>query len=258
MESNLSAEGIAANLNTQVIGRRVIYTDRLSSTMDEAQKQVKLGALEGTAVIAGEQTAGRGRMKRSWLSPGGGIALSIVIYPAPDQLPSLIMLASLAVVRSVGLVTGLKAGIKWPNDVLINSRKFCGILIESQIKGHTVDYAVIGIGLNVNFNPGDYPGIPDTATSLALEMGQPVSRLALVRHLLTQADRLYTAIQGGDSIFEEWRDNLVTLGQRVRVNCGENIYEGIAESVAPDSSLWLRQSDGILIKVVAGDVTLSQ
>ncbi len=257
MESDLSVERIAANLKTRVIGRRVIYTDRLPSTMDEAQRQVKLGALEGTTIIAGEQTAGRGRMKHSWLSPRGGIALSIILYPTLDQLPSLIMLASLAVVRSVEHTTGLKAGIKWPNDVLVGGQKVCGILIESQVKGHTVDYAVIGVGLNVNFNPGDYPGMSDAATSLALETGQPVSRLALVRDLLTQADMLYTAIQGGASIFEEWRDNLVTLGQKVRANCGDNVYEGIAESVTEDGSLWLHRPDGTRMKIVVGDVTLS-
>lgn len=257
MESKLSVEGITAGLGTQIIGQQVIYIDRLPSTMEAARQKVKLGAVEGTTVVAGEQTAGRGRLKRAWLSPEGSIALSVVLYPEISLLPSLVMLASLAVVRSIEHITSLKAGIKWPNDVLINGRKVCGILVENNIRGNTVEYAVIGIGLNVNFSPDEFPEISGTATSLARETGQSVSRLALIRRLLVELDSLYTAVQSGVSLFEAWRDNLITLGQNVRASCGEIVYEGIAESVGRDGGLWLRQPDGSLIKIMAGDVTLS-
>jgi len=254
--NSLSSASITNNLQTHFIGQRVIYYPSLTSTMDVARQEAQSGAVQGTVVIAGEQTAGKGRMKRTWLSPEGSIALSIILYPNALYLPSLIMLASLAVVHSIDTVTGLKAQVKWPNDVLVNGRKVCGILIESEVKGNIVDYAIIGIGVNVNLRLSDFPEILPTATSLADELGRDVSHLELIRCLLVEVERLYLALLAGESIYEEWRDSLVTLGKRVQVKWGKTRYEGIADSVARDGSLLLRQSDGSLTKIVAGDVTL--
>ena len=254
MEGNLSPDAITSNLETRFIGQRVIYYPRLTSTNEVAKQEAQAGAVEGTVVIAGKQTTGKGRRKRAWLSPKGNIALSVILYPDIAQLPSLIMLASLAVVRSIKAVTGLKPQIKWPNDVLINGKKVCGILIESNILGDTVDYAVIGIGVNVSLSPSDFPEISSPATSLSDELGGEVSLLGLIRRLLVEIERLYLSLLAGGAIYEEWRDGLVTLGKEVRVASGKTICEGIAESVARDGSLLLRRSDGSLSKIVAGDV----
>jgi BirA family biotin operon repressor/biotin-[acetyl-CoA-carboxylase] ligase len=224
--------------------------------MEVARREAQRGAVEGAVIIAEEQTAGRGRPRRTWLSPRGSIALSIILYPDVAYLPSLIMLTSLAVAHSIEAVTGLKPGLKWPNDVLINGRKVCGILIESEVRGSRADYTVIGIGINVNLNLSDFPEIPPTATSLSDELGREVSRLEIIRHLLVEVEQLYLNLQAGGSVYEEWRDNLVTLGRRVHVSWGETVYEGIAESVARDGSLLLRHQDGSLTRIVAGDVTL--
>ena len=256
VENNLSSASITSNLGTHFIGQRVIYYPSLTSTMEVAKQEAQLGAVEGTVVIADEQTAGRGRIKRVWLSPKGSIALSIILYPSVVNLPSLIMLASLAVVHSIEAVTGLRSQVKWPNDVLVNDRKVCGILIESSVRGNIVDYAIIGIGVNVNLRLSDFPEIPSTATSLSAELGRDVSRLRVIRRLLVEMERLYLALQAGGSIYEEWRDSLVTLGKKVQVKSGKTIYEGIAESVARDGSLLLRHSNGSLTKIVAGDATL--
>ena len=256
VENNLSPASITSNLGTHFIGQRVIYYPSLTSTMEVAKQEAQLGAVEGTVVIADEQTAGRGRIKRVWLSPKGSIALSIILYPSVVNLPSLIMLASLAVVHSIEAVTGLRSQIKWPNDVLVNDRKVCGILIESSVRGNIVDYAIIGIGVNVNLRLSDFPEIPATATSLSAELGKDVSRLGVIRRLLVEVERLYLVLQAGGSIYEEWRDSLVTLGRRVRVKSGKTIYEGVVESVDRDGSLLLRHSDGNLSKIVAGDATL--
>ncbi|MFC1985349.1 biotin--[acetyl-CoA-carboxylase] ligase, partial [Chloroflexota bacterium] len=209
-----------------------------------------------TVIVADEQTAGKGRLKRVWLSPRGSVALSVILYPGLSCLPSLIMLASLAVVHSVETVTGLKSQIKWPNDVLVNGKKVCGILIESDVQVNKVNYTVIGIGINVNLRLADFPEILPIATSLSDEMGKEVSRLNVIRCLLVEIERLYLASLSGGPIYEEWRDNLVTLGRRVRVKTNEAVSEGIAESVARDGSLLLRGFDGSLTKIVAGDVTL--
>jgi len=255
-ESSLSSAAITDNLGTRFIGQRVIYYPKLESTMDVAKRQAQKGAREGTVIIAGEQTAGRGRMKRGWLSPRGSIALSIILYPEMSYLSSLIMVASLGVVHCLEKVVGLKSQIKWPNDVLINGKKVCGILIESELKGNRADYATVGIGINVNIKLSDFPEILPTATSLSHELGRDVSRLDMVRCLLAEIERLYLALPSGDAVYQEWRDNLVTLGKKVQVRSKETTYEGIAESVASDGSLLLRQSDGSLTKIVAGDVTL--
>jgi BirA family biotin operon repressor/biotin-[acetyl-CoA-carboxylase] ligase len=206
-------------------------------------------------VVTGKQTAGRGRLKRTWLTPENGLAFSIVLYPAAAQLPGLIMAASLAVVQAIEGLTGLKAGIKWPNDILFNGKKVCGILIENSIKGEKI-LAVIGIGINVNLRFTDYPDIAATATSLYSELGREVSRLELLRRVLTELEPLYLSVASGDAVFNRWRDSLVTLGQKVTARSDESVYQGVAESVARDGGLLIRRADGSLTKVVAGDVTL--
>lgn len=257
-EDSLSAESIRKDLGTRLIGREVLCYPTLSSTMTEAGEQARKGAAEGTVVLAGEQTAGRGRMNRAWLAPGGNIALSLILYPDLSSLPSLIMVASLAVVGAIEAATGLKPGIKWPNDVLISGKKVCGILIENSLQGEAVNYSIIGIGIDVNLRLADFPEIQPVATSLADELGREVSRLEVVRSLLVEMDSLYLSVVSGGSVYEPWRDNMITLGRRVRVTEGETLYEGVAESVAPDGSLLLRETDGKLTRVVAGDVTLME
>jgi len=256
MTNDLSAASITANLGTRFVGQKVIYYPSLTSTMEVAKQEARLGAVEGTVIVAGEQTIGRGRRKRAWLSPKGNIALSIILYPSADYLPNLIMLSSLAVVYSIESITGLKPQLKWPNDALIKGKKVCGILIESRVKGKKADYAVIGIGINANLRLVDYPEISPIATSLSDELGREVPELYLIRRLLVELEKLYLALLSGEPVYEQWRDRLVTLGRRVQVNWGKTRYEGIAESVARDGSLLLRCSDGSLAKIVAGDVTL--
>ncbi len=249
---------ITGELETRFLGQRVIYYPSLNSTMDVARQEAQQGAAEGTVIIAGEQTAGRGRLKRAWLSPGGSVALSVVLHPDIAYLSSLIMLASLAVVHSIETVTGLKSQIKWPNDVLINGKKVCGILIESDVRGDTVNYVIVGIGINVNLGVADFPDISPIATSLSDELGREVSRVSVIRCLLVEMERLYLDLSAGGSLYEEWRDSLVTLGQKVRAATGDMVYEGRAESVARDGSLLLRGPDGSLTRIVVGDVTLRE
>jgi len=257
LDDNLTSASITHNLETHFIGQRVVYFPVLTSTMEVAKREAQQGAVEGTVILADEQTMGRGRLRRVWLSPKGSVALSIILYPGVAYLPSLIMLSSLAVVHSIEAVAGLKSQIKWPNDVLVNGKKVCGILIESEVRGNIVNYAIIGIGINVNQRLSHFPGILPIATSLCDELGRDVSRLDVIRHLLVEIERLYLTLPVGEAVYEEWRDGMVTLGKRVRVRSGKTRYEGVAESVARDGSLLLRLSDGSLIKIVAGDVTLN-
>lgn len=178
---DLSPLAISSGLKTRFVGQRVSYYLQLSSTMKVAREEVQQGAPEGTVVVTDEQSAGKGRLNRVWLSPKGSLSLSIVLYPSMVYLPSLIMAASLAVVHSIWAVTGLCSQIKWPNDVLICGKKVCGILIESGVRGSSVDYAIIGIGINVNLKASDFTDILPAATSLSDELGRDVSRLELLR-----------------------------------------------------------------------------
>ncbi|MFC1941431.1 biotin--[acetyl-CoA-carboxylase] ligase [Chloroflexota bacterium] len=256
VRDSLSSASITKDLETHFVGQRVLYYPSLISTMEVARREAQQDAVEGMVIITEEQTAGKGRLKRVWLSPRGNIALSVILYPGLSCLPSLIMLASLAVVHGIEAATGLKSQVKWPNDVLINGKKVCGILIESDVQGNTVNYTILGIGINVNLRLADFPEILPIATSLSHELGRDVSRLKVIRCLLVEIERLYLALSAGASLYEEWRDRLVTLGKKVHATVGDTVHEGIAESVARDGSLLLRGSDGSLTRIVAGDVTL--
>lgn len=255
-EDLLSAELISEGLETLLTGKKVLYYPEVGSTNETARQEAGRGAPEGTVVIAGKQTQGRGRLKRSWMTPEGNIALSVILYPQMAFMPSLIMVASLAAARAIESATGMETQIKWPNDVLINGRKVCGILIETDIRPERVNYAVIGIGINVNMKIEELAGVRTPATSLSHETGGEVSRLKILRALLENMDALYHILLSGGSVFAEWRDRLVTLGQEVRVTAGDTAFEGIAESVNSDGSLIVRRQDGRLERVVAGDVTL--
>jgi len=256
VEEKLTEASIKKDLDTSFIGQRIIYRSQIPSTMKFARKEVLKGTPEGTVIIAGEQTAGEGRIGRFWSSPKGCIALSIILYPKKAYLPLLIMVASLAVLNTIKSVTGLYPKIKWPNDILINDKKVCGILVESGVRGSNDSYAIIGIGINVNLEAACIGEVSLAATSLYDELGRQVSRLQIIRKLLSEIERLCILAQDGEAVFKEWRLSLETLGKLVDVSSGNDLYEGIAESVERDGSLILRLKDGSLKRIVAGDVTL--
>jgi len=258
MQDTLSQQAITQRLNTNLIGRQVLYYPSLPSTNDTAAAEARRGAAEGLVVVADEQTVGKGRRRRSWLSPKGAIAFSVVLHPEKDVLPSLIMMASLAVVGAIRAVTGLEAGIKWPNDIMVSGKKVCGILVETEMKGNRVAHAITGIGINVNLEAADFPASLPLATSLSRESGRAVSRLDLLADIITRLDELYPVLQSGGSVYEAWRDSLITLGREVRVISGDDIQNGVAESVNRDGSLNLRLPDGNLHRVVAVDVSLRE
>jgi BirA family biotin operon repressor/biotin-[acetyl-CoA-carboxylase] ligase len=247
---------LAKGLATRLIGKNVLYYKSMSSTMDKAKQQAQKGMLEGTVTIAEKQTSARGRLKRSWISPEGNLALSVVLYPKTELLPYLIMITSLAVIKAIKDTTGLKAGIKWPNDILINGRKVCGILIESGVNREKKRFAVIGIGLNVSLKSYDYPEIAEIATGLESELGNNVSRDELLKRLITELDELYLLLPNKEDIFRQWQNQMTILGEKVQIICGEEMIEGVAEDVSEDGSLKLRCENGKLKRVTVGDISL--
>jgi BirA family biotin operon repressor/biotin-[acetyl-CoA-carboxylase] ligase len=199
-EQKLDAFSITNELTTKFIGQNLLYFASVTSTNDIARQQALRKSPEGTAVIADRQTTGRGRLKRPWVSPEGNIAVSVVLYPDRKNLHFLTMLAALAVLYSIEKTTAVKCQLKWPNDVLINGKKVCGILLESKASADSVDYAIIGIGINVNMKMADYPEIASIATSLAAEMDREVSRTELLGNLFSEMEKLYLRLRVGESI----------------------------------------------------------
>jgi BirA family biotin operon repressor/biotin-[acetyl-CoA-carboxylase] ligase len=246
---------IKSRLNTKFVGRQLYYYHRLATTMKTAKKLAEKGTAEGTVIIADTQTAGRGRLGRTWLSPEGSLSISLILKPALHNLPQLVMIASLAVARAIKKVAGLETRIKWPNDVLIKGKKVCGVLIENEVKGDKVNFAIIGIGINVNFDPLAFPEISNIATSLSHELGAEVSKVELASALLSELEQLYLEAQAGAPVHREWQENMETLGRWIQVKTGETVEKGKAETVTRDGSLVLRRADGSLAEIVAGDVT---
>jgi BirA family biotin operon repressor/biotin-[acetyl-CoA-carboxylase] ligase len=234
----------------------LLFFQEVTSTMDEADRQAQAGAQEGTVVVAETQTAGRGRLGRSWVSRPGNLYLTVVLRPTLQSLPFLSCLAGVAVVRALGQATGLRPRLRWPNDVLLGGKKVAGILVESAVEGDAVRYALVGIGINVDLDTGNVAEIASLATSLNAAAGKPVSREDVLRHVLQGMDGLYLQLAQGKTPLAEWRGLLDTLGRRVRVSWQDQVCWGQAEDVDELGNLQLRQDDGRLVTLTAGDVTL--
>jgi BirA family biotin operon repressor/biotin-[acetyl-CoA-carboxylase] ligase len=253
---SLNLERVEERLSTQAIARRLIYLTSTTSTQDIARREAEAGAAHGTAVIAEEQTAGRGRLGRSWVSPAGkNIYVTLLLRPELARLRVLGMAAPLAVVRAVESVTGLAPTLKWPNDVLLSGRKLAGVLIDSELSGSAVKYALLGIGVNVNFDIPEGSEIAPIATSLKREVGSEVSREDVFAALLNEFEQLYLHAPP-EGIRDAWRQRLETLGREVTVTFRGAVHEGVAEDIGADGSLLLRRADGSQLVVEAGEVTL--
>jgi BirA family biotin operon repressor/biotin-[acetyl-CoA-carboxylase] ligase len=246
---------IKANLRTQFIGRELHYLEETTSTQDIARDLAEKGAPDGTAVIAGTQKAGRGRLGRSWFSPDGGLAVSFVLRPSFEDIRVLPAITSVAVFRTLQKL-GVKASIKWPNDLLIGGKKVCGILIENGLDGSRLKYSVPGIGININFDTTLYPEIAGISTSLSVQLGHnvPVGEVAVI--LFSELEGLYLEISDAAYIIGEWMQNMETIGRRISVSAGGNILEGTARSINSAGNLIMRLDDGSLREIIAGDVTL--
>ncbi len=256
MPPNLVAATVRQGLFTRIVGRRLLYYPELSSTMDEAAKLGEGNTEEGAVVVAEVQNQGRGRQGRHWVSQPGNLLVSVLFRPTLEQLPFISIIGGIAATRAVRKTTGLDPKIKWPNDLMIGGRKAAGILAESAIAGDTVWYAVLGVGMNVSLDTSQDDAISSFATSVNAAAGREVPREDLLRQFLMDLDALYLALGQNKSPIAEWQGLLENMGQWLTVTWGEDTHTGLAEGTDELGNLLLRQDDGSLLTLTAGDVTL--
>lgn len=256
---SLLPEEIKAGLRTSLLGRQIAYHREVASTQDTAKALAAQGAREGTVVIAETQTGGRGRMGRIWTSPPGGIYLSIILRPdiKPSEALRFPLIAGVAAAQAIEQITELKPQLKWPNDVIVAGKKAGGILTEMSAEIDRINYIVIGIGINVNTRRAHFPEeIAGIATSLREECGKEVSRVKLVQEILAQLESLYQDFQlsGFEPIRVRWKALSNTIGARVSISSGGKEVKGEAIDIDGDGALILRKTNGVLERVIAGDV----
>ncbi len=248
------------------IGRRIVYLQRTSSTMDDARESVRRAEhadeLHGTVIIADEQTRGHGRFDRSWDSrPGEDILISVIVCPRPSISGQLTIMASLGAALAVETLTDSIVEIKWPNDVLVGGKKICGVIAEGSMV--TDAFAgTLGIGLNVNMMTAGDDGRDYQATSIRKLSGSngSIDRVAVLSVLLENLNEVYDAADRGESIMPEWRGRLTTLGSEVSVSTATKngvgeLVSGVAEDVDEFGRLLIRESSGMLRALASGEVT---
>lgn len=262
MSAKISVEKLQEGLKTKLLGRYLFFSHEVGSTNDWAKELAELGAPEGTVAIAETQTAGRGRLSRKWHSPKGGLWFSILLKPKlkPMETVKLVFLAGSAVAETLRDLYALKVETKWPNDVLVDGRKVCGILSEMKTVGEKVAYAIIGVGVNANFDADRmFPAeLRETATSLETLLGRKVVLEELFRTLLEKMDNLYELFlkSGFNQILEKWKGFASFLSCEVEVLTGSEKMEGLAVDVDGDGALVLKLKDGSLKRVFVGDLSL--
>lgn len=237
----------------------VCFEPCLDSTNRRLKELAAGGAPDGTVLIAGRQTGGRGRLGRSFASPEGGLYLSVLRRPGcpPERTATLPAIAGLAVCRAVRELSGAEPGLKWPNDVILNGRKLCGILLES-VAGPEGLRIVAGIGVNVNLRREDFPEeLRDTACSLLTETGRETEILLLARRLTEELDGLYAAWLNGEKAWlEEYRRLCLSPGREILVIRGEERRPAWALSLGEDGALLVRYRDGSLEALRSGEVSV--
>ncbi|MBI4575594.1 MAG: biotin--[acetyl-CoA-carboxylase] ligase [Planctomycetes bacterium] len=256
-----SIANLHARLATLVLGRSVHHHLRLGSTNDEAARLARSGAPEGTLVIAREQTAGRGRHGRAWFSPaGGGLWASLVLRPrgSSGRVHPITLLAGLAAAEAVEAVAGLRAGLKWPNDLVAGGRKLGGLLCERIEDPRPAGALILGLGLNTNLARESFPeALRESATSTLAETGRRVANLDLLVAFLNRMDGHYALLgtAEGAALLDRYRARSSTLGRQVTLELPDGAVHGKALDVTPLGGLVLRLADGGQRTFLAGEVT---
>jgi BirA family biotin operon repressor/biotin-[acetyl-CoA-carboxylase] ligase len=253
---------------TRFIGKNMKFFEIIDSTNSYAKKIAAEGCENGTVIIAEKQTSGRGRMGRIWDSPDkAGIWMSVVLRPflPPDSVQIITLGGSVAVASAISQVAGIVPGIKWPNDLVLDRKKVCGILTEANCEREKTNFLILGIGVNVGQRLEDFPEeLRDTAVSIkSYIMDKGIGKVNfkrsdLIKALLFELERIYGMIINDkiDEIIEEWKKYSITLGREVRISSMGGEYTGMAVNITDDGSLLVDCSDGTTREVFSGEVSV--
>jgi BirA family transcriptional regulator, biotin operon repressor / biotin---[acetyl-CoA-carboxylase] ligase len=253
---------VKKHLKTRVIGQHIHYLPTTPSTNDVARWLASGGAraeLHGTVVIAEEQTGGVGRLGRAWVSPEGGIWITIILTPRVpiDHVFMITMAGAVAIARAIRREFDLGAMIKWPNDIYIGDKKVAGLLLELAAEADTIHYCLLGIGIDVNIDPSQLsPGLQRAVTTIQAELEHEVDRAKFLARLLREFERHYDLLESQeyDTILREWRSMSCTLDQHVHVNTLTKSFQGEAIDIDEYGALLIRKENGRVERVIAGDL----
>jgi BirA family biotin operon repressor/biotin-[acetyl-CoA-carboxylase] ligase len=253
---------IREGLETKLLGKGdIVYSKEIDSTNREAKDLADEGAPEGTLILSEAQIKGKGRKGRTWFSPPkGGIYISLILRPtiSPVEAPKFTLLAAVAIAEALLSMIPLNIHIKWPNDILVNGKKIAGILTEMSTEMDAVNYIVVGLGLNVNTPkfPDEIQGI---ATSIFIETGKVFPRVRLIQEYLVRYETYYEMYKktGFGPIINRWKDLSNIVGKKVEVRVIGNQFIGKALDIDGDGALILKDDQGVIHRIISGDITLS-
>ena len=260
---SLTETDILMGLQTKFIGQSIHSYKTVSSTQVIARELAGEGAEDGTVVISEEQTEGTGRLKRKWHSPSnGGIWLSLIVRPdiPPYQAPQLTLLTAVAAVQTLTRI-GVNAGIKWPNDLLVNGRKIAGILTELHAESDQIHHVIIGIGMNINQPIESFPDeLKTVATSVLIETDHWIDRAELLKNFFMNFEELYLLFleKGFEPIKQLWEKYSITIGKKVTVQNLRGSINGIATGINHDGVLIIVDDEQNKHLVYSGDITVHE
>ncbi|HOT94516.1 MAG TPA: biotin--[acetyl-CoA-carboxylase] ligase [Methanoregulaceae archaeon] len=252
---------IKKHLKTRAIGQKMHYLPTIPSTIDVARRFASEGdpeELHGTIVIAEEQTGGVGRLGRAWVSPEGGIWITIILKPSIpiDHVFMITMAGAVAIARAIRREFDLGAMIKWPNDIYIGDKKVAGLLLELSADADTIHYCLLGIGVDVNFDPSVLsPNLQKSVTTIRAELDHEVDRARFLARVLREFERHFDLLEAQeyDAIVREWKSMSCTLDHHVRITTLKRSFEGEAIDIDEYGALIIRKENGKIERVIAGD-----
>lgn len=242
------------------LGSKIYFYENVPSTMHVAKALAAQGCEAGTTIVASAQNGGRGRLGRAWSSPEGGLWMSIILHPTipSDEIPLVTLASAVGVCRAIEKLYNLTPGLKWPNDVIIKGKKVCGILTEGCVESNKLLYAVVGIGVNLNFNSQLLPDeLKSSATTLLDESGFIIEQKDFLLQLLIELNILYNELANNKlHVLNLWKQYTITLGKEVTASYNNRTIIGLAKDITQDGSLVIKTETGEEIEVCSGEVTL--
>ncbi len=259
--NRLRPSALRKRLGSSLFANNIIFHKTINSTNTLAKELAAHGAPEGTLVLAEEQTEGRGRINRVWLSPAcENLYFTVVLRPCiqADQVFVLTMVLALAASDAMKKEIGIRSMIKWPNDLYVGRKKLGGILTEVSVREKAVEYVILGLGLNVNWNPQEGESMLYPATSIFAETGIRASRSDLLIKILKSYESSYSRVLSGqiNDIYKRWNELSMIKGREVKIHSGQETVHGKVLRIDKNGALVILNDDGQEEKIHSGDVSV--